>query len=184
MLANENLVNWEYKFCLKWNEMTKRLTLELWEVGHAFILQIFILLIATKEHFDSIVDFSFNLTVEITKVKSNKESHRVGIKKVLEGSTDEHAGGPTGTYFVALTNDGTVVGTLLIRSEINPYLGGFVFFIHKVYIDAKYRKKGVLTKLYHSAQEEARKNPLFKAFRLMVQEFKNIFILKYICTRW
>ena len=59
--------------------------------------------------------------------------------------------------FFSLSSDGQAADTLLIRQELSPHFVGIVFYMCKVYVDSRYRNKGVLTELYCSSIQEVKR---------------------------
>ena len=104
--------------------------------------------------------------------------HWIGIQKLFDTDPGGEEVNPIGTYYV-VTHENKTAAMILIRQEINPYLGGIVMFIHQVYVDKEYRRKGILKKMFKRVQEEASKNLDVKEIRLWVIlfNFTHLFIM-------
>ena len=76
-----------------------------------------------------------------------------------------------GTYFLAEVKQGdswVPVGTTKVTFEMQPRLGGLIYMINGVYIDADYRGKGVFRSLYTKVLEIAKADPKTVGARLYV----------------
>ena len=113
----------------------------------------------------------------MVKSEINKP-HWIGIQKLFDTDPGGEEVNPIGTYYV-VTHESKTAAMILIRQEINPYLGGIVMFIHQVYVGKEYRRKGILKQMFKRVQEEASKNLDVKEIRLWVIlfNFTYLFIL-------
>ena len=79
-----------------------------------------------------------------------------------------------GRYFIAEHLDPSInkwqaIGTSMTTFELQPRLGGIIYMIQSVYVDAAFRKKGVFRKIFSFIVNHAKADPFVKAIRLYVE---------------
>jgi GNAT superfamily N-acetyltransferase len=73
-----------------------------------------------------------------------------------------------GRYVVAEC-DGKVIASLLITLEWSDWRNGFFWWIQSVYVDPRFRRKGVFSKLYSFIEAKAQNDPDVFGLRLYVE---------------
>ena len=57
----------------------------------------------------------------------------------------------------------------MLTYEMSAAVGGMIYMIQSVYVNAEARKKGVFRALYNGVVEKAKQDPLVKCVRLYVE---------------
>ena len=91
------------------------------------------------------------------------------IEKILKDQQDTGGKSTLGIYLIALAPDQTPAGGLKLTFEMSPTVGGLIYMIQDVFVQADQRKKGIFRKLYEKAEQLAREDDMCKALRLYVE---------------
>ena len=99
----------------------------------------------------------------LTQSKVSKAIYRLLSEELDEGQK------PYGFYLVAVTEDQTPVGCMMLTYEINPSIGGLCMMIQSVFVEKEYRKEGIFRMLFEKAKEIAKADKSCKCLRLYVE---------------
>ena len=118
---------------------------------------------ATRDHMDTLVDYQLAMASETEGVALDRGLLRDGIASVFS-SQDK------GFYLVAEA-DGHVVAGLLITYEWSDWRNGAFWWIQRqsVYVDSRWRRKGVYTAMHSRVLEMARSRSDICGVRLYVE---------------
>ncbi|MCR4317811.1 MAG: GNAT family N-acetyltransferase [Planctomycetes bacterium] len=108
---------------------------------------------------DVITDFNIRLAKETEDVDLQTDVVRIGVKRCLEDESK-------GWYFLAEA-DGEIAGQTLLTFEWSDWRNAMYLWIQSVYVDERFRRKGVFRALYEHVQELSRK-PGYCGLRLYV----------------
>ena len=89
---------------------------------------------------DAIVAFNQRIAMETEDKMLDENVLRPGVEKVLSNSS-------LGFYTVAVS-EGKVVGCMMVTYEWSDWRNGVFWWIQSVYVDAKFRRKGVFRAIY------------------------------------
>jgi ribosomal protein S18 acetylase RimI-like enzyme len=64
--------------------------------------------------------------------------------------------------------DGEVAGQTMVTTEWSDWRNGYFWWIQSVYVDAKFRRRGVYSALHQYIRDEARTHPNVGGLRLYV----------------
>ena len=117
---------------------------------------------AQTSDLESIVRFQIAMAWETENYKLDHDTVSLGV---ATGLSDERHG----IYYVALIDD-VVAGSLLTTYEWSDWRNGTVLWIQSVYVDSKYRKKGVYGALYDHIRSMVAADESLKGIRLYVDE--------------
>lgn len=95
---------------------------------------------ATINDVQILIDFQLKMAQETEQVHLDRNTVKQGVTRVFCDSSK-------GNYVVAEEKK-TVVGCLLITYEWSDWRNGTIWWIQSVYIDPKYRNKGVFSQMY------------------------------------
>jgi len=95
-----------------------------------------------------IADFNARLASETEHVTLDRATLDAGVRAVLSDPQK-------GTYCL-LEIDGAVAGQLMITHEWSDWRNGDIWWIQSVYVDQKFRRRGVFKALYEYVRQEAR----------------------------
>lgn len=116
--------------------------------------------VAENEDAELIAESNRKLALETEGLYLDEKTALAGAKAVL---TDE----AKGQYFLALV-DGRPVGQLLVTHEWSDWRNGFFWWIQSVYVEADYRRKGLLGALHRHVKELAQQRKDVVGIRLYV----------------
>ena len=115
---------------------------------------------ATLADLDRIVEFNSALARESEQKVLDALTITSGVRQAL---TDP----ARSLYFVAEI-DGAVVGQTMVTFEWSDWRNGFVWWIQSVYVDSRFRRRGVFRALHDHVRREARSRPDVCGLRLYV----------------
>ena len=92
----------------------------------------------------------------------NKKIVTKGVSEVL---TDTTLG-----YYVIAKNKNTILGSLMITYEWSDWRNGMFWWIQSVYVEKRYRRKGVYREMYRFVKKLALSQPDICGFRLYVEK--------------
>lgn len=118
---------------------------------------------AALSDLDTLVAFNAAMARETEDKPLNEETVQSGIRALLH---DEQKG----RYWVAVADDGTVVGTLMCTTEWSDWRNGQFWWIQSVYVRRKARRQGVFTALYEHVHAAATQAPGVCGMRLYVEK--------------
>lgn len=95
---------------------------------------------ATIDDAHILINFQLKMARETERVELDKNAVTQGVTRVFCDSSK-------GSYIVAEEKK-TVVGCLLLTYEWSDWRNGTVWWIQSVYVDPKYRSKGVFSQMY------------------------------------
>ena len=116
----------------------------------------------TTNDLNCIVNFTLNLAKETESKELNKEVVKKGVLKILEGEIQ-------GEYFVCEIN-GEIAGQIMILYEWSDWRNGYFIWIQSVYVDSKYRNKGVFKTMFDHIKDFCSSNSEFLGLRLYVDK--------------
>ncbi|MBI1827766.1 MAG: GNAT family N-acetyltransferase [Planctomycetes bacterium] len=115
---------------------------------------------ATPADFETIVRFNLALSRE-------SEGWELNPARVTEGVRAALADPMKARYFLAEI-DGVVAGQTMVTTEWSDWRNGYFWWIQSVYVDAKFRRRGVYSALHQYIRDEARKHSDVGGLRLYV----------------
>ncbi len=127
--------------------------------------------LANENDADKIAEFTRAIARETEHLELNLTTVRHGVKTAL---TDPQHG-----FYVVATDLNQVVGCLMISYEWSDWRNGVQWWLQSVYIDAKYRRKGVFTKLFRFIRTLASTRNNVCGIRLYVEKANNQAIATY-----
>ena len=121
----------------------------------------------SEEDAQQLAQYGMNLAFET-------EGKQLTPELVLEGVKNLMKRPKLGKYFLAERFDSfqdkwMPIGTSMLTFEVQPRLGGLIYFIQSVYIESAYRNKGVFRKIYQTIVDSAKADSFVKAVRLYVE---------------
>jgi GNAT superfamily N-acetyltransferase len=117
---------------------------------------------ATPDDAGSIVDFQLAMARETENLELDREILSRGVAAVFADAT-------LGRYFVA-TEEGDVIGSLLVTYEWSDWRNGMVWWIQSVYVVPSFRRRGVYAGLYGHVRSFVESDALIRGIRLYVDE--------------
>jgi GNAT superfamily N-acetyltransferase len=117
--------------------------------------------VATTEDVEDIAHNNFVLRMEIEDVHMDINQIACGVRGLIT-----HPG--RGFYLLA-KQDGETVGQVLVTYEWSDWRNRYIWWLHRIYVKKKWRKKGVLTQLFRRLKKEALGNNVY-ALRLYLHE--------------
>jgi GNAT superfamily N-acetyltransferase len=122
--------------------------------------------VGKESDIDALVEFNQSMALETEGITLDPETLKKGVSSVFE---DERKG----FYVVAESEEGKIVGGLLIVYEWSDWRNAWFWWITSVYILPEGRGQGIYTRLYAFVKQRARKEKNVYGFRLYV-EIENI----------
>ena len=104
---------------------------------------------ATKDDAESIAQFQIDMALESEGTVLDKE---IVLKGVSEGLSDPNKG----LYFVARSEKGEAIASLMITKEWSDWHCEWYWWIQSVYVKPEYRRQGVYTKMYEKVKALAK----------------------------
>lgn len=117
---------------------------------------------AKLEDLESIVRFNYNLAKETENKDLNLEVLTKGVKAILSDKSK-------GQYYVCTIND-KVIGQIMHTYEWSDWRNGMFLWVQSVYVDAKYRRKGIFKKLYNYVKQICDDDINIAGIRLYVEK--------------
>ena len=115
---------------------------------------------ATPDDAVRIVSFNTALAAETERKTLDARTATDGVREAL-------ADPGRSLYFLAEV-DGTVVGQTMVTFEWSDWRNAFFWWIQSVYVDSRYRRRGVFRALHEHVRREARSRPDVCGLRLYV----------------
>jgi len=117
---------------------------------------------ATIEDLDTLVSYQFNLAKETEALILDKNVLTSGITNLL---LDENKG----VYWI-ISFESRDIACVMIQQEWSDWRNGAVWWIHSVYVDKEFRKKGVFKKMYTFFKDKVKSSDALKGLRLYVDK--------------
>ena len=115
---------------------------------------------ATLADADNIVAFNSALAAESEGKSLNARILTIGVREALTNPARS-------LYFVAEI-DGEVVGQTMVTFEWSDWRNAFFWWIQSVYVDSRFRRRGIFSALHNHVRREARSRPDVCGLRLYV----------------
>jgi ribosomal protein S18 acetylase RimI-like enzyme len=109
----------------------------------------------------TIARFNVALADETEALTLCPETVHAGVQAVLDDPTK-------GVYWVAVSDDDTVVGQLMLTHEWSDWRNSFFWWIQSVYVEPQFRCQGIFNALFRFVQERASAEPEVCGLRLYV----------------
>ena len=103
---------------------------------------------ANPAELDIIARFQIEMALESEGEMLDPERVRYGVEAALKNPS-------LGEYFVARSEDGAVMGSLLVTKEWSDWNDCAYWWIQSVYVQPQYRGQGVFTSLYNEIKRRA-----------------------------
>ncbi|MFA8341778.1 MAG: N-acetyltransferase family protein [Rhodothermaceae bacterium] len=117
---------------------------------------------AAFEDAETIIRFNINMAKETEDKDLPYEKISPGVKGLF--SKPEY-----GFYIVAEV-DGEIAASLMITYEWTDWRNGIFWWIQSVYVEEKFRRKGIYSKMYQWVKEQVEKEEGVFGFRLYVEK--------------
>jgi ribosomal protein S18 acetylase RimI-like enzyme len=117
---------------------------------------------ATHSDIPSIIDFQLKMALETENLTLDRTTLTTGVNQLF----NDHS---KGKYYVAEENN-LVLGCLMTTYEWSDWRCGTVLWIQSVYIESRYRGKGVYKKLYDHIQQLVATDQDLRGIRLYVDK--------------
>jgi ribosomal protein S18 acetylase RimI-like enzyme len=115
---------------------------------------------ATDDDAHHVIVFNTALAAETEGKTLDASTLAVGVRKAL-------ADPARSLYFLAEV-DGAVVGQTMVTFEWSDWRNAFFWWIQSVYVDSRFRRRGVFRALHDHVRREARSRPDVCGLRLYV----------------
>lgn len=102
-----------------------------------------------------------------TALAAESEGKTLDARTIAAGVRQALADPARSLYFVAEI-DGEVVGQTMVTYEWSDWRNGFFWWIQSVYVDSRFRRRGVFRALHEHVRREARSRPDVCGLRLYV----------------
>ena len=102
---------------------------------------------ATQSDVESIVELNRNIARELENVELDPDLLRRGVAEILVS--------PTKGFYVVAETDSKIVGVLMVRYEWSPRRFATFWWFDNVFVDPKWRRKGVYTAMHHHLEKES-----------------------------
>lgn len=122
--------------------------------------------LATEHDTDAIVGFQLKMALESEGLELDPETLENGVHAVF---LDPHKG----KYFLAV-DDEVIIASLMITPEWSDWRNQWVMWVQSVYVEPKYRRRGIFRMMYEHLKEQVLKDNNTAGLRLYVDtENKN-----------
>ncbi|CAI2382017.1 unnamed protein product [Moneuplotes crassus] len=121
------------------------------------------------EHSEILATFNAKMALETENITLDVKLTTEAIHRLLSDQPDSDSERPYGFYLVAVTDDQTPVGCMMLTYEVNPTVGGLIYMIQSVFVEKDFRKMGIFRKIFQKAQQIAHEDPQCKGLRLYVE---------------
>jgi len=115
---------------------------------------------ATPDDADHVIAFNTALAAETEGKTLDASTLAVGVRKALADPSRS-------LYFMAEVDD-AVVGQTMVTFEWSDWRNAFFWWIQSVYVDSRFRRRGVFRALHDHVRREARSRPDVCGLRLYV----------------
>lgn len=102
-----------------------------------------------------------------TALAAETEGKTLGARTVTDGVRQALADPARSLYFVAEI-DGEVIGQTMVTFEWSDWRNAYFWWIQSVYVDSRFRRRGVFRALHDHVRREARSRPDVCGLRLYV----------------
>ena len=110
---------------------------------------------------DALVSFNIAMAYETEQTELQLQTVSSGVKSLLNC--------PGHGFYIVAEVDGEVVGSLMVTNEWSDWRNGFFWWIQSVYVDPKYRRRGIYKRLYDHIKSMAAEQGNICGFRLYVE---------------
>lgn len=117
---------------------------------------------AQEKDAEAIAQAQLAMALETEDMQLDLATVRLGVAAVFKDPTK-------GGYYVAET-DNKVIGVLLTTPEWSDWRNGTVLWIHSLYIEPKFRAKGVFKQMYEYLKTMVEKSREYRGLRLYVDK--------------
>jgi ribosomal protein S18 acetylase RimI-like enzyme len=117
---------------------------------------------ATEQDHLSIVNYQIAMAKESEGLKLDRATVEKGVRAVFDDPAK-------GRYFIAEESSQTIA-SLLIQNEWSDWRNGTVWWIHSVYVEPAFRRRGVFGGLYRHVQQLALADDCIRGLRLYVDK--------------
>lgn len=117
--------------------------------------------LAREEDAAELVDFNLEMAWETEKKRLSRETVQRGVENLLRE--------PRYGFYVVAEVPGRLAGGLMVTYEWTDWRDGLFWWIQSVYVKPEFRGQKVYSRLYRFLQDQARKNPQIRGFRLYVE---------------
>jgi len=115
---------------------------------------------ATFDDADRIVDFNTALAAETEGKTLDPRTIAAGVREALAD--------PSRSLYFFAELEGEVIGQTMVTFEWSDWRNGFFWWIQSVYVDSRFRRRGVFRALHDHVRREARSRPNVCGLRLYV----------------
>ena len=116
--------------------------------------------LAKEKDAEAIVGFQLRMARESENMELDQETLQKGVRSVFLDPSK-------GRYFVAV-DDENIVASLMITPEWSDWRNRWVFWLQSVFVEPKYRKKGIFRMMYEHLKELTKKDESVAGLRLYV----------------
>ena len=124
---------------------------------------------ADHSHLELLTNFQIKLAFESEGLELDPQTVSEGILKVLAEAKD--------SYYLLYLQEKTPRACLLIQKEWSDWRSQSVLWLHSVYVEKNFRKKGIFKKIYQNLQAQVKADPSLAGLRLFVDK-KNYAAIK------
>jgi len=117
---------------------------------------------AIEEDLPTIVDFQMAMALETENLKLEESIVKKGVSAAFHDSAK-------GQYFVTEI-DNEIAASLMITFEWSDWRNGMVYWIQSVYVEKKFRRMGIYSKMYTHIQEIVKNDENIRGIRLYVDK--------------
>lgn len=122
--------------------------------------------VAIIDDLDKIVQFNYNLSLEIENKILDIESLTIGVRALIE---DYRKGG----YYI-YEKDEEIIGQIMYIYEWSDWKNGNFLWLHNIYVDMNHRNKGVFSEIYNYIVEKYHDDNSIVGIRLNIENNNNI----------
>ena len=117
---------------------------------------------ATSKDAATIARFNQAMALETENKVLDDAVIGAGVRALMDNPRD-------GFYVVAVV-EGVIAASLMVTSEWSDWRNGFFWWIQSVYVDPKYRRRGLYSAMYRFVKNEAAQRTDICGFRLYVEQ--------------
>jgi ribosomal protein S18 acetylase RimI-like enzyme len=127
---------------------------------------------ANKKDTKTLIKFNQAMALETEDITLDHQTVQAGVVAVIEDASK-------GFYLICEQSD-TIAGSLMITLEWSDWRNGNIWWIQSVYVDPRYRRKGVFTALFTEVKKRISSNDNIAGVRLYVDEHNKTAIETYL----
>lgn len=116
---------------------------------------------AARGDAERIVRFNKSMAHETEDTHLDEQILTSGVNAVLDN--------PKNAFYLVAELDNTVVGSLMITTEWSDWRNADFWWIQSVYVDPRFRRRGVFSEMYKEARSRAESTPNVCGCRLYVE---------------